>query len=111
MEASCLRPHRVRKCLVKGLCGARSFRPRRVGGLQPLVVLVVVALGRVAHDSLCRGLGLKASALKFAHGAVHQLPNGMLLIDSYHCSRYNQNTGRLTAAMLEALFEKALQMA
>ena len=67
-----------------------------------------IALGKVAHDSLCRSFGLAPSKAKFAHGAEHLLPDGRRLIDSYHCSRYNQNTRRLDAAMFEAVFRQAM---
>ncbi|MFD1331774.1 uracil-DNA glycosylase, partial [Methylopila musalis] len=63
----------------------------------------VVALGRIAHDSVCRALGLRLAAAPFGHGARH--PAGRLtLFDSYHCSRYNTNTGVLTTEMFEAVF-------
>lgn len=65
---------------------------------------VVLALGRIAHDAVLRALGLTAGAAKFAHGAIHRLPDGLELADSYHCSRYNTNTGRLTEAMFDAVF-------
>jgi uracil-DNA glycosylase len=68
-----------------------------------------IALGKVAHDSLCRSFGLPLAKAKFAHGAAHLLPDGKRLIDSYHCSRYNQNTRRLDAAMFEAVFEAAIK--
>ena len=69
----------------------------------------VIALGRVAHDSIRRIFEMPASRTKFAHEAEHPLPGGRLLIDSYHCSRYNQNTGRLDRSMFEAVFNRALQ--
>jgi len=72
-------------------------------------VRVIVPLGAIAHDSCLRALGLAPSRYKFGHLAEHPLPDGRVLIDSYHCSRYNQNTGRLTSAMFEAVFERALQ--
>ena len=56
---------------------------------------VILALGSIAHNSVLRTLGHKQSAYKFGHTAEHVLPEGPLLIDSYHCSRYNTNTGRL----------------
>ncbi len=65
---------------------------------------VVLALGTIAHESVLRAFGLKKSAYAFAHGARHELPNGLVLFDSYHCSRYNTQTRRLTAAMFEAVF-------
>jgi uracil-DNA glycosylase len=71
---------------------------------------VVVALGQIAHQSAVKALGGKLPKMPFAHGAEHRLPSGMLLIDSYHCSRYNQNTGRLTAAMFEGIFERAVAL-
>jgi uracil-DNA glycosylase family 4 len=63
----------------------------------------IVALGRIAHESVVRGLGAKLSAMPFAHGARHQAGR-LALYDSYHCSRYNTNTRRLTTAMFEAVF-------
>jgi uracil-DNA glycosylase family 4 len=64
----------------------------------------VLALGLVAHKAVLRALGLVAARYPFAHGAMHQLPTGLLLADSYHCSRYNTNTGRLTEAMFHEVF-------
>jgi uracil-DNA glycosylase family 4 len=68
---------------------------------------VLVALGAVGHGATLMALGLKKSAFKFAHGAEHALPGGVRLLDSYHCSRYNTSTGRLTTAMFEAVFARA----
>ena len=66
----------------------------------------IVALGRVAHDSVVAALGRRAASAPFAHGALHAL-DGLALFDSYHCSRYNTNTGVLTADMFRALFAQA----
>jgi uracil-DNA glycosylase family 4 len=71
---------------------------------------VIVALGQIAHQSAVKALGGKLPKYRFGHGAEHRLPDGRLLIDSYHCSRYNQNTGRLTAAMFEAVFARAVAL-
>ena len=65
---------------------------------------VILALGSIAHNTVLRTLGHKQSAYKFGHAAEHVLPEGPLLIDSYHCSRYNTNTGRLTTEMFHAVF-------
>src|SRR4030095_954849 len=65
----------------------------------------ILALGRIARDATLRALGYRASAFAFAHGAQHPLPEGRMLIDSYHCSRYNTNTRRLTTAMFRAVFD------
>jgi uracil-DNA glycosylase family 4 len=62
----------------------------------------MLALGAIAHDAALRALGEKKSAFKFGHGARHALGNGLTLVDSYHCSRYNTNTGVLTPAMFES---------
>lgn len=71
---------------------------------------ILIALGQIAHQSAIRAVGGRQADFKFGHGAEHRLPDGMLLIDSYHCSRYNQNTGRLTAAMFEGVFARAVEM-
>jgi uracil-DNA glycosylase family 4 len=68
---------------------------------------VLVALGAVAHGAVLRALGLKPAMARFAHGAEHELPRGLRLIDSYHCSRYNTQTRRLTAAMFDQVFARA----
>lgn len=66
---------------------------------------VLLALGKIAHDATLKATGNKLSAFAFKHGAVHQLSNELILIDSYHCSRYNTNTRRLTPAMFTDVFE------
>lgn len=73
-------------------------------------IRVFVALGRIAHDSALKVFGAKAADFPFGHLAEHRLPDGRVLIDSYHCSRYNQNTGRLTDAMFEAVFQRAREL-
>jgi uracil-DNA glycosylase len=65
----------------------------------------IVALGRIAHDAALRALGRRPSSFAFAHGARHPLDNGAMLFDSYHCSRYNTNTRRLTPEMFRAVFD------
>lgn len=71
---------------------------------------VIVALGRIAHEAAVRLAGGRLSAFPFRHGAVHHMPDGRLLLDSYHCSRYNQRTGRLTVARFEAVFAQAVRL-
>jgi uracil-DNA glycosylase family 4 len=68
---------------------------------------VVIALGTVAHRAVLQGLGLRPAHARFGHGAEHALPRDCTLLDSYHCSRYNTQTGRLTAAMFEEVFARA----
>jgi uracil-DNA glycosylase family 4 len=65
---------------------------------------VILALGRIAHDAVLDSLDLRRARHPFRHGMLHPLPGGRLLADSYHCSRYNTNTGRLTTDMFEAVF-------
>lgn len=64
----------------------------------------ILALGTIAHRAVLLALGEKPSAFRFGHGAVHGLPNNLRLFDSYHCSRYNTQTNRLTAQMFEDVF-------
>jgi uracil-DNA glycosylase family 4 len=65
---------------------------------------VMLALGGLAHGAVLSVLGLKRNAFRFAHQAMHQIPGRPALANSYHCSRYNTNTGRLTEAMFEDVF-------
>ena len=86
-----------------------ACRPFLVERLKTLPNLkVVIALGAIAHQSTVKALGGKLPKHPFAHNAIHRLHTGPILVDSYHCSRYNTNTGRLTAEMFEAVFESAL---
>jgi uracil-DNA glycosylase family 4 len=64
----------------------------------------VIALGRIAHDSTVRAFGLKLRDAPFGHGSIHDIRPGLTLHDSYHCSRYNTNTGVLTEEMFRAVF-------
>lgn len=65
---------------------------------------VILALGGIAHKTILKTFAYKQSAFKFAHGAQHQLEQGYILVDSYHCSRYNTQTRRLTTEMFEDVF-------
>ncbi|MFA6139811.1 MAG: uracil-DNA glycosylase [Hyphomicrobium sp.] len=73
-------------------------------------VSVMVALGRIAHDSALTTLGFRKAAFPFAHGASHALRPGLHLVDSFHCSRYNTNTRRLTTEMFHAVFASVRQL-
>jgi uracil-DNA glycosylase family 4 len=90
-------PAEVRTC--------RQFLEREMRSMQRLKV--ILALGRVAHDAVAAAAGGRASTFRFGHCGIHELPNGLWLIDSYHCSRYNTQTGVLT----EAMFRKAVALA
>lgn len=83
----------------------RPYLAKALDGLPDLKI--ILALGRVAHESIIRLSGAKLADHKFAHGAKHALPDGRTLIDSYHCSRYNVNTRRLTVEMFEGVFATA----
>jgi uracil-DNA glycosylase family 4 len=86
----------------------RTCRPFLEAPLAALPKLqLVVALGQIAHQSAVKALGGKLPKARFAHGAEHVLPSGLRLIDSYHCSRYNQNTRVLTPEMFDAVFARA----
>jgi uracil-DNA glycosylase family 4 len=71
---------------------------------------VVLALGTVAHQSVLRAFSLKLAAYPFRHGGCYELPNGLRLLSSYHCSRYNTQTRRLTPAMFEAVVGEAKRL-
>jgi len=81
------------------IAACRPFLQQELEGMPGLKS--VLALGRIAHEQLLAARGLKRSAYSFAHGALHRLPDGLLLADSYHCSRYNVNTRRLTPEMFQ----------
>lgn len=68
-------------------------------------VRIILALGLIAHNAVLMARGLKRSAFAFAHGARHALPGRTVLYDSYHCSRYNTQTGRLTPAAFQGVFQ------
>lgn len=86
----------------------RTCRPFLEGQIAVLPeVRVFVALGQIAHQSTVKTLGGRLPKCKFGHLAEHVMPCGRVLIDSYHCSRYNTNTGRLTTAMFHAVFARA----
>jgi len=70
----------------------------------------LLALGKIAHDAVLRAYKLKLTALKFAHAAEHRLPDGRRLFDSYHCSRYNTQTKRLTQGMFMEVLRRAATM-
>ncbi|WP_404712725.1 uracil-DNA glycosylase [Sphingomonas sp. MMS24-J13] len=91
-------PEEMRTC--------RPFLENALAGLPRL--RVVLALGQIAHQSAIKALGGKLPKARFAHGAEHRLPSGMIVINSYHCSRLNQNVGLLDAAMLEAVLARSI---
>ncbi len=72
---------------------------------------VILALGAIAHAAVLRAQGLPPVKYRFAHGAQHELGGGRLLLDSYHCSRYNTQTRRLTTEMFEAIVKSARDLA
>lgn len=103
------------KCLPPGnrplpeeVANCRNYLEAALAALRH--VRVVVALGQIAHVAAARTLGLPPSATKFAHGAEAVAPDGRVLLSSYHPSRQNTNTGRLSPDMFEAVFERALEL-
>lgn len=85
------------------IAACRPYLAERIEALPNLCVLL--ALGRVAHDSTLTALGKRKVDYPFAHARAHTLDAGLTLFDSYHCSRYNTNTGRLTVEMFETVFD------
>ena len=80
----------------------RPFLAREIAAMPALKA--ILALGGIAHKAVLDALGIRKSAVPFIHGQRYRLDNGVLLADSYHCSRLNTNTGRLTEAMFHAVF-------
>jgi uracil-DNA glycosylase len=89
--------HACRAFLASGLAAMPGLR-------------VAVALGEIAHQSAVKALGGKLPKARFAHGAEHRLPSGVVVLDSFHPSRLNQNVGRLTAEMLAAVLARAVAL-
>lgn len=87
-------PAEARNCL--------GFLTARIAALPRLKA--ILALGRIAHDAVLSAEGMKRSSATFGHGATHELGSGLRLFDSYHCSRYNTNTRRLTEEMFHTVF-------
>ena len=90
------RPQRSRRC--------RKFLAAQISAMPRL--RAILALGKIAHDSVCDALGVKKSAHPFKHGGAYRLER-VTLVSSYHCSRYNTNTGRLTEAMFDDAVKRA----
>ena len=86
-----------------------DFMRAELDALDPATVLL--ALGAIAHAAVLRSRGLRAAAYRFSHAAEHRLPDGRRLIDSYHCSRYNTQTRRLTPEMFRAVVGRASELA
>lgn len=87
------------------IANCRPFLRAQIDALPDL--RAILALGRIAHESVLRTFEIKLRDASFGHGAQHALAPGLALFDSYHCSRYNTNTRRLTPEMFEAVFRDA----
>lgn len=81
-----------------------SYLKNEIERLVPTVV--IMALGKIAHDAILRAVDIKLSQYKFVHGQEYEIKPGVWLLDSYHCSRYNTQTGRLTEIMFQNIFSK-----
>lgn len=87
----------------------RPFLHAQINGMRQL--RAILCLGRIAHQSTLAALGVRQKDAPFGHGARHALPDDkIVLFDSYHCSRYNTNTGRLTESMFESVFSEIREM-
>ena len=98
----CLPPQN--KPLTSEIRTCNVFLRQEIGSLAEGTV--ILALGTIAHQAVLRALNLKPSAYKFAHAAEHVLPDNRYLVDSYHCSRYNTQTKRLTESMFHDVFRR-----
>lgn len=81
-----------------------SFLVHEIAALKNLKA--ILALGQIAHVAVLDTLKVKRAAAPFGHGSEHRMPNGTTLFSSYHCSRYNTNTGRLTETMFHSVFDR-----
>jgi uracil-DNA glycosylase len=90
--------------LPEEISACRQYLAAEIAAMPKL--RAILALGQIAHGAVLSALGHRKSAFAFKHGALHALPDGKLFADSYHCSRYNTNTGKLTTAMFEAVFKE-----
>jgi uracil-DNA glycosylase family 4 len=104
--ARCVPPEN--KPLPAEIAACRPFLVTEIAAMKRLAV--IVALGQIAHGAVLAALAQKKSAFPFRHGAVHSLATGLRLADSYHCSRYNTNTGKLTTAMFQSVFRELRQL-
>ena len=103
----CLPP--ANKPLPEEIAACRPFLTGQLDAVRSARALV--ALGRIAHESVVRSFGGRMKDYPFGHGAAHTLPGGLRLFDSYHCSRYNTNTGRLTEEMFVEVMTAARDFA
>jgi uracil-DNA glycosylase family 4 len=87
----------------------RDFLIHEIAALPKLKA--ILSLGQISHNAVLSTLGVRKVSYPFKHGALHHLPNGLTLADSYHCSRYNVNTRRLTPEMFETVMTKVKSMA
>ncbi len=85
----------------------RNFLAAEIAALANLKA--ILALGRIAHDAVLNTLGVRKTSAPFGHGAMHEVQEGVLLVDSYHCSRYNVNTRVLTEAMFHDVVGKLVK--
>ncbi len=86
----------------------KTFLSGEIAAMESLKAILV--LGQIAHVAVLDVLKVKRSAAPFGHGAEHKLASGTTLFSSYHCSRYNTNTGRLTEAMFHSVFDRIKQV-
>lgn len=98
------------KPLLEEIRRCNGFLAAELEHLAPHVK-VLVALGRIGHDAALQALGRPRASFAFAHAAEHDLGTGLTLIDSYHCSRYNTQTRRLTEGMFRSVLERARELA
>jgi uracil-DNA glycosylase family 4 len=85
-----------------------EFLANELRGLPPGAI--VLALGGIAHRAIVKSMGGRQADYKFGHAAEHPLGDHFMMLDSYHCSRYNTNTRRLTSEMFEAVFARAREL-
>tara|TARA_Y100001970_G_scaffold123517_1_gene153110 strand:+ start:7252 stop:7878 length:627 start_codon:yes stop_codon:yes gene_type:complete len=98
----CVPPKNQPNALERNNC--RKFLKSEINSMRNLEV--ILALGLIAHEEILKVFNLKAKSNKFKHGKVHYINNNLIMLDSYHCSRYNINTNRLTLEMFDKIIKK-----
>jgi len=102
----CVPPKNKPNALERNNC--RKFLKSEINSMKNLAV--ILALGLIAHEEILKVFDLKAKSNKFKHGKIHNINSNLIMLNSYHCSRYNINTNRLTLEMFDKIIKKISEL-